>query len=198
MKLDVEIQARVEYKSSPEFHLTSPHVAMETNHKYKHLHRLCHPQQSRNAAEDYVIQGTLPQFVGDVHQLEQHRGSVLFWVNAHAPQWVAPKLTTIRFLSDDNKLLSWNVSSNEATQITEFAADLLPTDLHFLPRVGGALGKFGDLILVTASDGRFHIVNRSGRIERSTEAHKGAILAGQWSGDGSSFLTGMLTFSSTH
>nr|XP_022919132.1 intraflagellar transport protein 80 homolog [Onthophagus taurus] len=90
---------------------------------------------------------------------------------------------------DDNQLLCWNVSNNEAIKVTDFKAELLPTDLHFLPRIGGALGKHGDLILITSTDGKFHIVNKSGRIERSVEAHKGAILSGQWSNDGSSLLT---------
>lgn len=93
--------------------------------------------------------------------------------------------------SDDNQLLCWNVSNNEATKVAEFNPELLPTDIHFLPRIGGAFGKHGDLILITSTDGKFHIVNRSGRIERSVEAHKGAILVGQWSNDGSSLLTGM-------
>ncbi|KAI4465027.1 outer segment 5 [Holotrichia oblita] len=92
-------------------------------------------------------------------------------------------------VSDDNQLLSWNVSNNEATKITDFNCDLLPTDIHFLPRIGGALGKHGDLILITSTDGKFHTVNRSGRIEKSIDAHKGAILVGQWSNDGASLLT---------
>ncbi|XP_017775258.1 PREDICTED: intraflagellar transport protein 80 homolog [Nicrophorus vespilloides] len=91
---------------------------------------------------------------------------------------------------DDNQLLSWNVSSNESTKIAQMGEELLPTDLQFLPRIGGSLGKLGDLILITSADGKFHVMNRSGRIERSVEAHKGAILVGQWSNDGASLLTG--------
>lgn len=33
-------------------------------------------------------------------------------------------------------------------------------------------------------------MNRSGRIERSVEAHKGAVLVGQWGNDGTGLLTG--------
>lgn len=54
---------------------------------------------------------------------------------------------------------------------------------------GGGLGKHSDLILITSADGKFHILNRSGRIERSVDAHKGAILVGQWGNDGASLLT---------
>ena len=37
--------------------------------------------------------------------------------------------------------------------------------------------------------GKFHIVGKTGRVEKSVEAHKGAVLAGRWSYDGSALLT---------
>ncbi|XP_023311105.1 intraflagellar transport protein 80 homolog [Anoplophora glabripennis] len=90
---------------------------------------------------------------------------------------------------DDNQLLSWSVSTNQSTKIAQLNQDLFPTDMQFLPRVGGTLGKHGDLVLLTSADGKFYILNRAGRIERSVEAHKGAILVGQWGNDGSGLLT---------
>ncbi|XP_044766624.1 intraflagellar transport protein 80 homolog [Coccinella septempunctata] len=91
---------------------------------------------------------------------------------------------------DDGILLSWSVSNNTSSKVAQFNKDLYPTDMQFLPRATGTLGKHGDIILITAADGKFHILNRNGRIERSIEAHKGAILVGQWSNDGSGLLTG--------
>ncbi|XP_018322477.1 intraflagellar transport protein 80 homolog [Agrilus planipennis] len=93
---------------------------------------------------------------------------------------------------DDNQLLSWTVSNREPIKITEFGPDLNPTDLHFMPRgnVGGTAVKQNDLILLTATDGKFYIVHRNGRFERSVEAHKGAVLVGAWSYDGNGLLTG--------
>ena len=38
--------------------------------------------------------------------------------------------------------------------------------------------------------GKFHLVNKMGRVEKSVEAHKGATLVGKWTYDGSAFLTG--------
>ncbi|KAF5299047.1 hypothetical protein FQA39_LY11593 [Lamprigera yunnana] len=90
---------------------------------------------------------------------------------------------------DDHKLLSWSVSNNESSKVTDFNSELYPTNLHFLPQLSGSLGKYGDLILLTSTDGKFHIINRNGRIERSVDAHKGAILMGQWSHDGAGLLT---------
>ncbi|KAJ8916293.1 hypothetical protein NQ315_016434 [Exocentrus adspersus] len=90
---------------------------------------------------------------------------------------------------DDNQLLSWSVSVNQSTRIAQLSQDLYPIDLQFLPRVGGTLGKHGDLVLLTSADGKFYILNKAGRIERSVEAHKGAVLVGQWGNDGSGLLT---------
>lgn len=92
--------------------------------------------------------------------------------------------------SDDHQLLCWNVSSNECRKVADLNIDLFPTDLQFLPKIGNSLSKHGDLILLTSADGKFHIMNRTGRVERTVEAHKGAILVGQWGNDGASLLTG--------
>lgn len=40
--------------------------------------------------------------------------------------------------------------------------------------------------------GKFHIIGKNGRLEKSIDAHRGAVLVGKWSTDGSSLLTGML------
>lgn len=38
--------------------------------------------------------------------------------------------------------------------------------------------------------GKFHLVSKNGRIEKSVEAHKGAVLAGRWNFDGTALITG--------
>ncbi|CAH0556703.1 unnamed protein product [Brassicogethes aeneus] len=93
-------------------------------------------------------------------------------------------------VGDDNLLLSWAVSTQQSTKVAQLPKDLFPTDMQFLPRSGGgSVSKHGDLILITSADGKFHIANRAGRIERSVEAHKGAISVGQWGNDGTGLLT---------
>lgn len=37
--------------------------------------------------------------------------------------------------------------------------------------------------------GKFHLVSKAGRIEKSVEAHIGAVLAARWSHDGSALVT---------
>ncbi|XP_066143483.1 intraflagellar transport protein 80 homolog [Euwallacea fornicatus] len=93
-------------------------------------------------------------------------------------------------ISDENQILSWSVSTNQPSTIAQLEKNVFATDLQFLPRQGSNISKQGDLILVPCADGRFHLLNRSGRIERSVEAHKGAVLVGQWGNDGTGFLTG--------
>lgn len=87
-------------------------------------------------------------------------------------------------------MISWKVSTNEWTKMAQFKQDILPTDMQFMPRVGLSIGKHNDLILLTSADGRFYLINKTGRIERSIEGHKGAVLVGQWNNDGSGFMTG--------
>ena len=41
------------------------------------------------------------------------------------------------------------------------------------------------------SIGKFHLISRNGRIEKSVEAHRGAVLSGRWSLDGSAMVTGL-------
>ena len=47
------------------------------------------------------------------------------------------------------------------------------------------------LTVILCAAGKLHLVNRKGRIEKSVDAHQGAALAGRWSHDGASILTGV-------
>ena len=46
------------------------------------------------------------------------------------------------------------------------------------------------LSCLSHSAGKFHLISRNGRIEKSVEAHRGAVLSGRWSFDGSAMVTG--------
>ncbi|GLG95764.1 F-box-like/WD repeat-containing protein ebi [Gryllus bimaculatus] len=89
---------------------------------------------------------------------------------------------------DDHILFKWNLVTNETLKVTDLPSDLYPTDLHWFPRAHGK--KQGlDLLLITAADGKYHLINKNGRFEKTVEAHKGAILSGRWSYDGAGLLT---------
>ena len=38
--------------------------------------------------------------------------------------------------------------------------------------------------------GKFYFISKNGRIEKSVEAHRGAVLSGRWSYDGNALVTG--------
>jgi hypothetical protein len=40
--------------------------------------------------------------------------------------------------------------------------------------------------------GKFHFITRNGRVEKSVEAHRGAVLSARWSHDGTALGTGLL------
>lgn len=83
--------------------------------------------------------------------------------------------------------------------------DFFPTDLHWLilarqSTSGLAAGKnssvgnntsgsSGDSLLITSSDGRFIILNKSARVERNISAHSGSITSGRWSPDAAGIMT---------
>ncbi|XP_063376623.1 intraflagellar transport protein 80 homolog [Cydia fagiglandana] len=91
---------------------------------------------------------------------------------------------------DDHKLLKWNLVNSECMVVTTFPDDFYPTGMHLFPKINQGANKHQhDVILVGSADGKFHIVNHNGRIEKSVTAHQGACLVAQWSPDGASLLT---------
>ena len=40
--------------------------------------------------------------------------------------------------------------------------------------------------------GKLHLISKNGRVEKSVDAHKGAVLATRWSYDGSALVTGII------
>lgn len=100
--------------------------------------------------------------------------------------------------SDDNQILKWNAKTRTSTQVARLPDDFIPTDLHWMSntRAGAPVAaaptagaKGLEVLLITSSDGRFVILNRSARVERNVVAHQGAINVGRWSPDGSGLLT---------
>lgn len=115
--------------------------------------------------------------------------------------WATPD--EVLSAADDQKVLRWNLVTGETIQAAELPPDFHPTDMHWFPRGGGqpgdtrrAVGAAGpggphDLFLLTSSEGKLQLVNgKTGRLERSVDAHRGACLGGRWSPNGASIVTG--------
>ncbi|XP_031459564.1 intraflagellar transport protein 80 homolog isoform X3 [Phasianus colchicus] len=92
--------------------------------------------------------------------------------------------------SDDHQILKWNLLTSETTRVVKLPDDTYPIDLHWLPRsVGGKKQSQAESFVLTSSDGKFHLISKVGRVEKSVEAHSGAVLAGRWNSEGTALAT---------
>ncbi|XP_044147988.1 intraflagellar transport protein 80 homolog [Bufo gargarizans] len=92
--------------------------------------------------------------------------------------------------SDDHQILKWNLLNGETSLVVKLPDDTYPIDLHWFPKnVGNKKQGQSDMFVLTSSDGKFHLISKLGRIEKSVEAHSGAVLAGHWNFDGTALVT---------
>ncbi|KAL6734894.1 hypothetical protein Aduo_005385 [Ancylostoma duodenale] len=90
--------------------------------------------------------------------------------------------------ADDHCLLRWNLSTMDASTVTEMPSTLFATSMQWYPRTGKREGS-SDVFALSSTDGRIHFVNKMGKIEKSFEAHKGAALQAKWCPDGTGLLS---------
>ncbi|XP_068151961.1 intraflagellar transport protein 80 homolog [Drosophila tropicalis] len=97
----------------------------------------------------------------------------------------------IYFVSDDHQIYKWSDVSRDSVEVAKLPDDFIPTDLHWLLLGGRSSGggKGSDTLLISSNDGRFIILNKSARVERSISAHTAAISSGRWSPDAAGLLT---------
>nr|XP_020471287.1 intraflagellar transport protein 80 homolog isoform X1 [Monopterus albus]XP_020471288.1 intraflagellar transport protein 80 homolog isoform X1 [Monopterus albus]XP_020471290.1 intraflagellar transport protein 80 homolog isoform X1 [Monopterus albus] len=92
--------------------------------------------------------------------------------------------------SDDHQILKWNLLTSETSLVVRLPENIYPIDLHWFPKtVGGKKQTQAEIFVLTSTDGKFHLASKIGRIEKSVEAHKGAVLAGRWNYDGTALIT---------
>uniref|UniRef100_A0A1A8JRP5 Intraflagellar transport 80 homolog n=1 Tax=Nothobranchius kuhntae TaxID=321403 RepID=A0A1A8JRP5_NOTKU len=92
--------------------------------------------------------------------------------------------------SEDHQILKWNLLNNETSLVIRLPEDIYPIELHWFPKtIGGKKQVQAEIFVLTSTDGKFHLVSKMGRIEKSVEAHKGAVLAGRWNYDGTALVT---------
>lgn len=92
--------------------------------------------------------------------------------------------------SEDHQILKWNLLTSETSLVAKLSDDFYPVDLHWFPKtVGSKKQTQADIFVITSTDGKFHLVSKVGRIEKSVDAHNGAVLSGRWNYDGSALIT---------
>ncbi|KAI4815665.1 hypothetical protein KUCAC02_005802, partial [Chaenocephalus aceratus] len=92
--------------------------------------------------------------------------------------------------SEDHQILKWNLLTSETNLVVKLPDDIYPIDLHWFPKtVGGKKQNQSEIFVLTSTDGKFHLTSKIGRVEKSVDAHKGAVLAGRWNYDGTALIT---------
>ncbi|GAA6090318.1 intraflagellar transport protein 80 homolog [Tachysurus ichikawai] len=92
--------------------------------------------------------------------------------------------------SEDHQILKWNLHTNETSLVVKLQEDIYPIDLHWFPKtVAGKKQALAEIFALTSTDGKFHLLSKTGRIEKSVEAHRGAVLASRWNYDGTALIT---------
>uniref|UniRef100_A0A8C5PNY8 Intraflagellar transport protein 80 homolog n=1 Tax=Leptobrachium leishanense TaxID=445787 RepID=A0A8C5PNY8_9ANUR len=92
--------------------------------------------------------------------------------------------------SDDHQILKWNLLNGETTLVVKLPDDTYPINLHWFPKNTGSKKQAqSEIFVLTSSDGKFHLISKFGRVEKSVEAHSGAVITGRWNYDGTALLT---------
>ncbi|KAJ1633851.1 intraflagellar transport protein 80 [Pavlovales sp. CCMP2436] len=90
--------------------------------------------------------------------------------------------------SDDKTIWRWSMSHEPIGQL--IAIDAYVTSLDWFPALPGKSDrKEQEIFVVSCTDGTFKLVHKAGRIEKSVEAHTGAVISLRWSHDGTSLAT---------
>jgi len=89
--------------------------------------------------------------------------------------------------SDDHTMCKTNLLNDETTILANFNKDFYPINMSCLTSGGSKSGKI--YLVVTSSDGKFFLMNHNGRIDKTVNAHKGAVLTGKWSPDSNALVT---------
>ncbi|KAL5961867.1 hypothetical protein TSMEX_010180 [Taenia solium] len=94
---------------------------------------------------------------------------------------------------DDHNIKLWRHSKNRLSPLLTLPEGLFPLAIAACPPKLAAVGLNKNAAITTfavsSTDGHFHLVNKSGRVEKSVEAHRGAVLGLKWSYNGDSFAT---------
>nr|CAH8839961.1 unnamed protein product [Trichobilharzia regenti] len=96
-------------------------------------------------------------------------------------------------IADDRAVKCWNLSSQQVVDLFNLPGNVFPTDMDWLPKQKGKTTpkatSANEIFLLGGTDGKCHIVSKGGRIERTSDAHQGAVLSVKWNYDGTSFAT---------
>lgn len=91
--------------------------------------------------------------------------------------------------TDDCQIIKFIAKTRECLVISRLPEDFTPNDIQWLLRTAAGTVKGNETLLIASTDGRYLMLNKNARIERSVNAHEGAINSARWSPDGAGLLT---------
>lgn len=96
---------------------------------------------------------------------------------------------------DDNKILKWSGDGDYLGEAFQFhaAPNVYITELQWAPSAPGRGQQVSETMILGATDGKYYICSKNGKIEKAIEAHNGAVLCAQWNFEGSALCTGKVT-----
>eukprot|EP00163_Fabomonas_tropica_P033271 TRINITY_DN8656_c0_g1_i1.p1 TRINITY_DN8656_c0_g1~~TRINITY_DN8656_c0_g1_i1.p1 ORF type:complete len:654 (+),score=157.92 TRINITY_DN8656_c0_g1_i1:218-2179(+) len=90
---------------------------------------------------------------------------------------------------DDRLVHRWSSAGEPQGKLTSIPENVMPTDMQWFPSYGRQQSAATDVFVLGATDGKFRLVTKSGRIEKLVEAHRGSLTALRWSFDGTALAT---------
>jgi len=90
-------------------------------------------------------------------------------------------------ISEDHTVLRWAMDCEFQDKVCDM--EQYVTSMHWFPSVGSRQQAGSDIFAVACTDGTFKLVSKSGRVERSVEAHQGAVVCVRWNFDGTAIAT---------
>merc|ERR1712070_6114 len=92
-------------------------------------------------------------------------------------------------ISDDHTIRRWDMDGQpqegKVCDLENFS-----TSMHWFPNIGNrAQGGSNDFFAVGCTDGTFKFITKAGRMERSVDAHQGAVVCVKWNFDGTAIAT---------
>eukprot|EP00761_Pharyngomonas_kirbyi_P000649 gb/GECH01000649.1/.p1 GENE.gb/GECH01000649.1/~~gb/GECH01000649.1/.p1 ORF type:complete len:758 (+),score=164.05 gb/GECH01000649.1/:1-2274(+) len=89
---------------------------------------------------------------------------------------------------DDKTIWKWNMEGEVLSKLSDVNEYCITLD--WFPIQSKRQSTTTDIFLVAFANGKYSIISKSGRIERTVDAHEGAVVSIKWSNEGTSIATG--------
>lgn len=89
--------------------------------------------------------------------------------------------------SDDKSIARWDMNGEAGGKVADMESFV--TDMQWFPGASKSNSAGNDIFVVSCTDGTFKLMQKNGRVEKSVEAHRGAVISLRWNSDGTALVT---------